>query len=244
MSGPLLSGPPAEPALPNEITRAVERVSMWLAVLMTLALSVSVALGRSEPTAVAALVGVLGVAAYLARVEPPASWLPTGVTFVRLVITVWLGLVAADLNDIGVVAIVLVVFILDTVDGYLARRLGAVSVMGGHLDGETDAVLTALVCLFLYLRGFGGAWVLTAGYLRFVYVLVVHFFPSHGHAPRSRLAARAFGIALVGLLLGYLRIPYVSAVTPALATLLLCWSFGRSFYWSFRGAPAQPAQLP
>jgi phosphatidylglycerophosphate synthase len=209
---------------------------MRLAVLMAIALSVSVALGRSEPTALAGLVGLLAVGAQLALVEPPASWLPTGVTFVRMVITVWLGLVAADFSAVWVVAIVLVVFTLDTLDGYLARRLGAVSVMGGHLDGETDAVLTALVCLFLYLRGFGGPWVLTAGYLRYVYVLIVHFAPSHGHAPRSLLAARAFGIALVGFLLGFLGIPYVSSVTPALATLLLCWSFGRSFYWSFRGA--------
>jgi phosphatidylglycerophosphate synthase len=235
--------PLAEPALPNEITRAVELVSMRLAVLMAIALTVGVALRRSEPIALAGLVGLLGVAVHLARVEPPASWLPTTVTFVRLVITTWLGLVAHALSDIGVVGIILVVFTLDTVDGYLARRLNAVSVMGGHLDGETDAVLTALTCFFLYQRGFG-AWVLTAGYLRYVYVLIVHFMPSRGHAPRSLLAARAFGIALVGFLLGFLGIPIVSSITPPLATVLLCWSFGRSFYWSFRGSPVQPVESP
>jgi phosphatidylglycerophosphate synthase len=131
------------------------------------------------------------------------------------------------------VAVVLSVFTLDALDGYLARRLNSESMIGGHLDGETDAVLTAMVCLFLHLRGLG-PWVLTAGFLRFVYVLIVYFAPaSQGQAPRSLLAARAFGIALVSFLVGFLELPVLSWLAPAFATLLLCWSFGRSFYWSF-----------
>ena len=58
-----------------------------------------------------------------------------------------------------------------------ALRLGPAPALGGFLDGETDAILTAVVCLLLYLRGPHGAWVLTAGYLRFVYALIVKFVP-------------------------------------------------------------------
>lgn len=215
----------------------VESASVGLAVPMNLALLSSVWLSRSEPTALTGLFGVLGVALYLTRFERPRSWLPTLITFVRLLMTTALGLWGASWSGVEVVAMVLSVFTLDAFDGALARRTNSVSVMGGHLDGETDAVLTAMVCLFLYLRGLG-PWVLTAGFLRFVYVLVVRFAPaSQGQAPRSRLAARAFGIALVSFLVGFLPLPaplaFLAWFAPLFATLLLCWSFGRSFYWSF-----------
>jgi phosphatidylglycerophosphate synthase len=220
-----------------QLARAVEHVSMRLALLMAPAMAASVYFRRIELTALAGLVGLLDVAVRLSRLDPPRSWLPTVVTGVRLAVTVALGAFGAPLHGIAVVAIVLLVFTLDALDGHLARRMNSESVMGAHLDGETDALLTATVCLFLYMRGLG-AWALTAGFLRYVYVLIAHFVPSRGQAPRSRLAARAFGIALIGLLLGFLSIPGVSMIAPALATLLLCWSFGRSFYWSFRSPPA------
>ncbi len=160
--------------------------------------------------------------------------MPTGITALRGAMTALLALAGLYLGGWSIAAVVLTVFALDGLDGRIARSTYSVSRLGGHLDGETDALLTAVVCVLLFLRGPFGAWVLTAGFLRYVYVVVVRFVSSQGLAPRSEFAARAFGIALTGLTLGFLPLGPLSQAMPALATLLLLWSFGRSFYWSFK----------
>lgn len=229
------SDAPAAPLSP--LTRAVELASVGLALIILPAVVAALVLRRLEPVAACGLFGIVGVALYLVRFERPRSWLPTSVTALRLLLTLGLALVGLTQTALTVVALVLIVFTLDWVDGQLARRLNAQSTLGGHLDCETDALLTMIICLLLYLRGPHGPWVLTAGFLRYVYVLAVQVVPSRGLVPRSILAARAFGFALVGLLLGFLEVPVLSWLGPAVATALLCFSFGHSFYWSFRNDP-------
>jgi phosphatidylglycerophosphate synthase len=114
--------------------------------------------------------------------------------------------------------------------------MDGVSRLGAELDNEADAFLVAVVCVLSWLTLPVGAWILVAGFLRYVYVLAVAWLPSRGHVPPSRIATRAFGIALAGFVMGFLGWGTVSWLAPLLSTLLLSWSFLRSFYWSLRKA--------
>lgn len=215
---------------------AFDGAAKWLAVFMLAALAVSIGWGRSEPLAATGVVGLALVGARLWRVEPPKSALPTLVTALRVGLTAGIGLLGTRLTGVQVAMGVVVVFVLDGLDGFLARRLDTASRLGAQLDNESDAFLTAVLCLLLWFRSSLGAWILIAGFLRYGYVLTVSFVPSRGHVPPSKLATRSFGIALVGFLVGLFEWGAISEIAPALSTMLLVWSFSRSFYWSLRKA--------
>lgn len=202
---------------------------------MLLGLAAAIMFKRLDPVAALGFSGLIGVAIGVSRYEHPRSWWPTGITAFRFTVTAALAAFGAFLPGLLIVGVVTSVLVLDRLDGELARRTNSVSALGGHLDTEADGFLSAVVCLLLWLEYGLPVWVLTAGLLRYCYVLLVRWVPSRGLVPRSRFAARVFGIALVGLMMGFLKLGVLSMAGPALATVLLCWSFARSFYWSFTG---------
>jgi phosphatidylglycerophosphate synthase len=189
---------------------------------------------------------VIGVAfrshAPLALLGPPAlallvhrlrqfaapSVLPNFVTALRVALTAALPLFVRDPR--WQAAIIVLVFTIDGLDGWLARRLHASSPQGAHFDMEADGYLVLVVCSLLVERV--GSWVLLGGLLRYAFVLGTWAVPSRGEAPRSLLARYAFAAALAGYV-SALLVPH--AWLPAsFASLVLSASFGRSFWWSFR----------
>jgi phosphatidylglycerophosphate synthase len=207
-----------------------------LAVCMLSGLIASLVLERSEPLAVVGLSSLGATFATLWRIERPKVVLPTLITSLRIVITAGIGFAGPALTGRQIALGMLVVFLLDGLDGMIARRLNGVSRLGAELDGEGDAFLVAVACVLSWLTLPIGAWILVPGFLRYVYVLTVAFVPSRGRAPASRLASRAFGVAFSGFLLGFLGWGSVSRFAPLVSTLVLSWSFSRSFYWSLRKA--------
>lgn len=131
------------------------------------------------------------------------------------------------------------IFVLDGCDGWLARRAGKTTAFGARYDSETDASLMLLLSAGVFQLGRAGIWVSIAGLLRPVYVLVV--FASRrpaAEAPRTRLGRYVFAISVVCLMLSFWppQLERFSALLAASATLLLCYSFGRSFYALFKPA--------
>jgi phosphatidylglycerophosphate synthase len=211
-----------------------ERAAAAFAFLMVGALLVELFRQRTEVVALSGFLGLSATAAYLARFERPRSWLPTCITGVRLLLTVWMVFAGVAWPGAWVAATIVAVFALDGLDGWLARRTGSTSEIGGRLDGESDAFLVLSVCLLLWVRGAQGPWVLVAGVLRYAYVLVLYFVPSRGEVPRWWVARYVFGTSLMCLTAGFFALGGLERVLPLLATTLLCASFARSFYWSFR----------
>lgn len=156
----------------------------------------------------------------LRRFAAPSP-LPNFVTAIRVLLTS-----ALALYELGA-ALVVAVFVLDGLDGLLARRLDSASQQGAHFDMEADGYLVLVVCVLLAERV--GPWVLIGGLLRYAFVLVTWRIPSRGEAPRSSLARYAFALSLAGYVSAMLAHAWLPA---ALATLVLCASFGRSFWWS------------
>jgi phosphatidylglycerophosphate synthase len=191
----------------------------------------------------AAAIGVaFGSPAPLALLGPPAlAWLvhrlrhfaapqvlPNFVTALRVALSSALALFVRD--PAAQAALILLVFAIDGLDGWLARRLHASSPQGAHFDMEADAYLVLVVCSLLVEHV--GSWVLIGGLLRYAFVLGTWAVPSRGEAPRSLLARYAFAAALAGYV-SALLVPY-SWLPASLATLVLSASFGRSFWWSYR----------
>lgn len=68
------------------------------------------------------------------------------------------------------VVVATVAAVLDGVDGWLARRSGTASPFGARFDMETDALLILVLSVLVWQWGKAGAWVLTIGLMRYLFV--------------------------------------------------------------------------
>jgi phosphatidylglycerophosphate synthase len=184
---------------------------------------------------------LLAAPSFLICIAASRHWLtPSGrfglanaVTSLRLALVLCLTAPPAWLSSRASVALTVGILVLDSVDGWLARSRGDASTFGGHFDMETDALLVLVVTLRLWVVEGYGAWVLTAGLLRYGYVLVLWLAPGTGReAPRSLLGRSAFVILMLGLIGGLLTPGSYGSLCVALGTLVVSSSFARSYYFS------------
>jgi phosphatidylglycerophosphate synthase len=127
------------------------------------------------------------------------------------------------------------VWALDGIDGWIARRHDLASAFGAAFDLETDALLILAADLQLWQRGRFAAWILTSGLLRYVYVLALAIAPPPaGHVPRSHGARLAFFALVAGLAAGFALGGTAGTALAALGTAAVSASFAQSFYWSYR----------
>src|SRR6185437_12999615 len=77
----------------------------------------------------------------------------------------WHGLAAALVAYAGMAALVLA-----GVDGWAARRSGFASRFGARFDMESDALFVLALAALVYRTGQAGAWVLTLGAMRYIFV--------------------------------------------------------------------------
>ena len=125
-------------------------------------------------------------------------------------------------------ALALPSFLLDGVDGWVARRMGTPSAAGGRLDMETDAAFLMILSVPLSLAV--GPWVLGIGAMRYLFLAAGWWRP----ALLATLAFSSFRRIVAGIQGGVLVVallPVLPAVVAAAATALslglLVISFGR-----------------
>ena len=156
------------------------------------------------------------------------------VTLLRLLLVLAIALLLHRASGLVLGALVFVIFALDGIDGWLARNRSLVSEFGAHFDMETDACFVLVLGLELWLGDRYGAWILVTGPLRYVYVLCLDLLPSkRGDMPRSNFGRRAFVALITGLGLAFLLPAPYGAGAAAIGTALVCYSFARSFWWSY-----------
>jgi phosphatidylglycerophosphate synthase len=157
------------------------------------------------------------------------------VTAARLTLALIVGLAPAAVPGPIMAAALTLVWSLDGLDGWLARRAGLASTFGATFDVETDALLVLIADLQLWQRGRFGAWVLITGLLRYTYVLALALRPATaGHVPRSRFGRAAFLALVVGLTAGFAWDGAAGTWLAALGAAAVIVSFTRSFLWSYR----------
>ncbi|KUG61704.1 hypothetical protein AVL61_02025 [Kocuria rosea subsp. polaris] len=136
----------------------------------------------------------------------------------------------------AVFAVALPAWLLDGVDGWVARRTGTATHAGARLDQEVDAALLLVLSVAVAARlGLPGAgWVVLIGAMRYLFLLGLRVRPAWRRGlPFSsyrRVVAGIQGGVLLGALVPLIPLPLaVTAVAVALVLLLV--SFGRDVRW-------------
>jgi phosphatidylglycerophosphate synthase len=130
-------------------------------------------------------------------------------------------------------------WLLDGLDGAVARRFGRESRFGALFDQESDALLILVLTLLLAVGGKVGYWIVAAGLMRYVLLAVGRVWPWLATPlPKSRFRSVVCAI-MVGALVVCLVPPLatVSANTVAgIALLVLTLSFGKDLIWLLKNA--------
>jgi phosphatidylglycerophosphate synthase len=145
-------------------------------------------------------------------------------------------------NVAAVVGLAVVALVLDTVDGWVARRTGTVSALGARFDMEVDAFL--ILVLSVYVAQSVGPWVLAIGAARYAawaagWVVPWMRTPVPPRYWRKPVAAIQ-GIVLTAAAAD--QLPGVAInIAIAMAMVLLVESFGRDVVWQWgRQRDARP----
>ncbi|MDN5202639.1 CDP-alcohol phosphatidyltransferase family protein [Fulvivirgaceae bacterium BMA10] len=164
----------------------------------------------------------------------PANW----VTIFRLLVLLLVGSFHTFIDTSTLGIIVIAIFLMDGLDGYLARRFKTSSEFGGILDGETDAFFVMLLSLIVYENGYAGIWILWAGLLRYIFVLVCYILWRGTKPEPVSYLRKTIAVIIMGALICPFLLPEAYYLPILIiGTILVTASFGRSFVFQFeRGA--------
>ncbi|HEV2675322.1 MAG TPA: CDP-alcohol phosphatidyltransferase family protein [Aliidongia sp.] len=126
---------------------------------------------------------------------------------------------------------------LDGMDGPLARRSGLASPFGARFDMETDALTVLMLSALVAADGRVGAWVLSSGALRYLYVAAGEVWPALRRAPPPSFARKLVCVLqIAGLLVALMPIlvPPWPAIVAGISLMMLFWSFGRDAWGLMR----------
>lgn len=226
-----------------------------LLLLLALAATPWAALGLPLRFPVAALAVYVGaipfiLAALPARLPGERFGAGNGVTLARLAVTAVLAAALALPTDsladpaLGWVLFALAAgaFLLDGVDGWVARRAGAASAFGARFDMELDAFVTLVLAALAWLTDKAGAWVMAAGLARYAFIAAAACWPMlREPLPPSRRRRVICGVA-VGTLSAVMApavAPPLSTLAAALATAAVAGSFASDALWLVRRQPGR-----
>ena len=181
--------------------------------------------------------GVQGIAARAWRTETGALAFANMLTLLRLGLVASLPVLFAAVSRLHFIVLVLLLLVLDGVDGRVARARGEASALGAALDMETDALSVMVLGLLLHRAGAAGAWVLIAGLWRYVYASAVALVPALGDCPPSRLYRWVFGLLMIALAGAFVPWAGPARFFAAVGTVLVSVSFMHSIVRSRAFSP-------
>lgn len=125
-------------------------------------------------------------------------------------------------------------FVLDGLDGLLARSSGLDSSFGARYDMEVDALLILCLSGAVFLSGKAGPWVLLIGTMRYLFILAgLVVIRLRAPLPESKVR-KAISVLQTATLLVALAPAVTASFADAVvvfALVLLTWSFGRDIVW-------------
>ena len=165
------------------------------------------------------------------------------VTLVRVAFAAGVAALVGETPDERIawlaVAAVVIVAVLDGLDGWFARRDAQASSFGARFDMETDAALILVLSVLVWHHGKAGAWVLGCGLMRYLFVAAGWALPWMAAPLRSTMRGKSVAIGqFVGLsvaLSPIVKTP-LSDVVAALTLGVLLWSFAVDIAWLKRQA--------
>jgi phosphatidylglycerophosphate synthase len=188
------------------------QVALLGAVLAVVALALMLVTGLGWHGLSAALVAYAAIAAVvfagLGQHAPHRRFGPANrMTLLRAAYTALLVGILAEGLRIGetgrwlLVASGAAALALDGVDGWAARRSGFASPFGARFDMEIDALFVLALSALVYRTGQAGAWVLTVGAMRYMFVVGGWLWPALAAPlpPSPRRKAICVGVIIVML---------------------------------------------
>jgi len=182
---------------------------------------------------------LLLVAPLVPGLLPATSWGPANrVTLLRSgVVGLVAGFTVDPQSGWWTVALALLAFALDGLDGQVARRWKAGSALGARYDGEIDAIFILVLSALSWQLGRAGAWVLLGGLLRYAFLGAGLLLPWMRRPVPPSYRAKIICVVHVSCLIASLLPP----VPPVLAALLagggllaLTGSFAVDTAWLWR----------
>lgn len=144
-------------------------------------------------------------------------------------------------------AVALIAFALDHVDGRLARARGETSAFGARFDMEADALLVLGLSVLVWQYDKAGAWVIAAGAMRYAFIACGWFLPwlTRPLPPSKRRQAICVvqTAALLVALAPVVAAP-VSDVVAAAGLAALGVSFAVDVRWLFRAHRPPAREVP
>jgi phosphatidylglycerophosphate synthase len=215
----------------------------WSAGHAGVMVAVTAAIAAGSPAWLLSLFGACSFSALACRTR--GRWTPRGRFGPANTLTLWrLGgvLVLPWLAPGQVFWLGLVLFALDGVDGWIARRTGLAGEFGEFFDKESDACFVLMLCALLYRLPDGfGLWVLVPGLLRYAFVLFVTFAQPPEMKERRSATGRWILVLMMLALLSsfalYPAHPDAARTLTGVMTLVLVGSFTASVLQMYRGGP-------
>lgn len=128
-------------------------------------------------------------------------------------------------------------FMLDWLDGRVARASGMASPFGARLDMELDAIAILVMSLQVWWLGRAGAWVVLSGALRYAFVAAAYALPWMDRplfpAPRRAWVCGVQVTCLIGAIVPW-PVPGLAAATALFGLVALIGSFGADTAWLVR----------
>lgn len=220
------------------ISRRMHRWTLVHAVAMLACLPVTLLWRTPWPLTAVALASFAG---YLAATRPAwraLGWLggyANAVTLGRLAGVLGIGFLGPHAPAYAVGLVAATIITLDGLDGYLARKHGTESEVGGHLDMETDALHVYVLASLAVALDRLAPWILVIGTMRYSYVVVFAAFRLVERVePRRMLGKFAAVFVLYAMAAVFLLPRVVHYPAVVISSLLILYSFGRSYYIHFR----------
>ncbi|EIE49556.1 hypothetical protein AL036_01365 [Salipiger aestuarii] len=137
----------------------------------------------------------------------------------------------------GLFALALLALALDGVDGSLARRSGLAGPWGARFDMEVDALFGLILAALAWRSGAAGAWVLSLGAMRYLFVLSGRVWPRLTAPLPDSLRRKTVCVVQIGTLAALVApvaVPPGSQYAALAALGLLTWSFAVDIRWLMR----------
>jgi phosphatidylglycerophosphate synthase len=112
------------------------------------------------------------------HLKPVGGW-ANRVTLIRFLGLVVLATEYRKLTDSQLTGCLILLVILDGIDGYVARKMNQQTSFGAYFDMETDALYVCLVSCILLQSGSVGYWILIPAFMRYFYVVLVRVIKLH-----------------------------------------------------------------
>ncbi len=208
-----------------------KEISRWSTVhayLMIAATIVSITMRQLEITGIIALASF---AYFVSMFFPRHPGRANIVTSLRLLLLIGFSLLWQNLTAFRIFLVFGANALLDILDGFLARKYEETSFAGMYFDMEADALFVLLGCLYYYMSGIAGGWVIIPGVMRYMYKIYLSTVDPEGKFVERK---KKFAAVIAGL---FFVVLCISVILPVPANMwllmagsgMLMFSFGVSF---------------